>query len=578
MRRWTLSLLGIAVVAMIAAACTSEKEVPVEVIKEVIVEKEIPVEKVVIKEVPVEKEVVKEVVVEKVLVATAVPVTASIAVEQAKYGGEAKVVSQASIKSLDITFSSAYVSLAVGLHMWDWLMGYDSNLNAKPQAVQSFEVSSDGLTTTFVLRPGMTFHNGEPVNTDRVIDSLSNRMTQDSRGKLLLTFSKDPFVSKIDDLAFTINLERPFGGFFDLMGLPSGRTAVIFPKQFTDLPHGQDVGEANLIGSGPYKLAKWEQGHKITLERFEDYVPRSDPGDFFAGGRTPYFDRVAWLEIPSEETKVAGLKTGEWDVVDLPSLDFYQDLKANPDLVVVVGKPGRISNVNFNSATAPTDNKGVRQAILAAVDGPKFMSALAESDLWIACPSVFFCNHAGASTAAEDKYSQNNLPLAKQLLADSGYAGEEFFLMNPNDYGTITPLGPVFKSMMEDIGITVNMPGMDWGTVATTFSDLTNLDWNGFTSWCEALFSQNPLFNCYIREDDYKHYHNDKMIGLKEAYAATFDPKEKTRLRDEMQILYYEDVPGVHFGEFFGIVPHTTRMKNLFAGLLVTFTNAWFEE
>ena len=111
MGRLTLAMTILAlslVLAVVAAACTEEviKEVPVEKIVEREVVKQVPVEKIVekevIKEVVVEKEVVQRVVRE--VVATAAPLSAGLAVEQAKYGGDLKITAQGSIKTLDPGF------------------------------------------------------------------------------------------------------------------------------------------------------------------------------------------------------------------------------------------------------------------------------------------------------------------------------------------------------------------------------------------------------------------------------------------------------------------------------------------
>ena len=85
-------------------------------------------------------------------------------------------------------------------------------------------------------------------------------------------------------------------------------------------------------------LENWEVGNRVILKRYEDYVPRSDPSSNFAGAQIPYVDRIIWLEIPSEETKIAGLKTGEWDIVDGASLDYFPELEAHPEIGVRAGQ------------------------------------------------------------------------------------------------------------------------------------------------------------------------------------------------------------------------------------------------
>ena len=580
-KRLTLALMAVGALALFIAACTSEKEVPVEVIKEVVVEKEVVTEKVVVKEVPVEKEVVVVKEVEKVVVATAMPVAKSVEVERAKYGGTIKVTAQASMKTLDARISFAAVTIVVAMHMHNQLFAWDLNFDSAPQMVDNWSVSSDGKTYEFELRSGLTFHDGSAVTTADLIPSLK-AWTQDKSGALVTTFAvdQDNVVEAVDDRTFQIRLIRPFCCVLQSFTLPGRTGGVIYPKHIAALDPYKDVGEENYVGTGPYKLGKWDIGHKLVLERYEGYIPRTDPGGFLAGAQIPYFDKIELLEIPSEETKIAGLKTAEWDVVDDPALDFFEDLKGQPGITTVVNRPGKMSNVNFHNQVPPTDNKKVRQAILAAIDVDKFMNSLTSSEeLWGHCPSVFFCFHAREVRAGEEEfYDQDNLPRAQQLLAESGYDGEEFYLMNPNDYGTITPLGPVFKAMLEDIGLKVSMPGLDWSTVVSHFNNYDDYTWNAFTSWGSFGFQNNPLFNGHLGLRDFKHYESERISSLLDQYASTGDYDEQQRLAGELMLTYYDDVPGVHFGQFFGIVPHLDKVKNLTPRIYTAFTNAYFEE
>ena len=114
---------------------------------------------------------------------------------------------------------------------------------------------------------------------------------------------------------FQVNLKQPYGALISHLGMLRGRN-IQWPAEIAVMDPLLDVGVENYIGTGPYELEKWDVGDKVYLKRYEDYVPRSDPHSNFAGSQIPYVDRIIWYEIPSEETKIAGLKTGEWDIVD----------------------------------------------------------------------------------------------------------------------------------------------------------------------------------------------------------------------------------------------------------------------
>src|SRR2546427_11742318 len=74
-----------------------------------------------------------------------------------------RLVPHADVANFDPIWSSAYIARNAGLLVWDMLYGIDAKLQPQRQMVESEEVSSDGLTWTFRLRPGLKFHDGEPV-------------------------------------------------------------------------------------------------------------------------------------------------------------------------------------------------------------------------------------------------------------------------------------------------------------------------------------------------------------------------------------------------------------------------------
>ena len=97
--------------------------------------------------------------------------------------------------------------------------------------------------------------------------------------------------------------------------------------------------------------------------------------------------------------------------------------------------------------TGPASNKMIRQALQAATDIEELAASLGPSDLWSLCPSRYRCGTPLASTVGEEYYNEKDVEKAKKMIAESGYAGETFLLMNPNDYATITPMGQVLKPL-----------------------------------------------------------------------------------------------------------------------------------
>lgn len=575
MKRLGLSLLVTLVLSLVVAACGSDTPAaaPAPVTVEKVVTVVVPGETVV-------QEVVRTVVVVREVVATPAPVSPSLALEAKKYGGDLRVVAQGSIKSLDANFTGAYVSGAVSLNYQEGLFALDENFDPKPQLVGSWDLSKDALTYTLTLREGPTFHHdGGHITSDDAIASLE-RWEGASSGRTMFAFLADPGLVKVDDRTFTMSFKQPYSPNITHLALLRGR-GPMWPQEIAVTPSTEDVGEDNYSGTGPYKLQKWEVGNRVILERYEDYVPRSDPHNNYAGAQIPYVDRIIWLEIPSEETKAAGLKTGEWDIVDGMGLDFYDDMKANPDIDVALGLPGQQSRIYINATKAPSNNIKIRQAMNVAINAAAYMAAIGPKELYTVCATMFQCGTPLESHAGDPWFNQNNPELAKQLLAESGYAGEPWVHMNPTDYGTITPLGAVFKQQMEDIGVNIVMPAMDWSTLIGHLRDLDY--YNSFSAFSGFYGVKDPVNDGWIAAAGatggrYVLENPLKVAELRDRYIASLDPKEKSQIIDELEAMYFEEVNQIHLGQFFPIYPFRTWVKNFneVKGM-PNFNNVWLE-
>jgi ABC-type transport system substrate-binding protein len=96
-----------------------------------------------------------------------------------------RFIPQANLSSLDAVAGTQYVVRNAAMLVWDTLYGVNSQLQPKPQMADSAEVSSDGLTWTFKLRPGLTFHDGEKVLPKDIAASLKRWMVRDTMGQII---------------------------------------------------------------------------------------------------------------------------------------------------------------------------------------------------------------------------------------------------------------------------------------------------------------------------------------------------------------------------------------------------------
>ncbi|MBM3944001.1 MAG: hypothetical protein FJ317_00720, partial [SAR202 cluster bacterium] len=215
--------------------------------------------------------------------------------EAAKFGGTLRVVSQASVESLDMSFTGAWVTTVIAAHLWDRLFEPASDYSVHPQMVDTWTVSSDGSSWTFTLRDGLKFHDGSNVTSADVIPSLKRIWVTQAHGQLMDANLAPDGARVIDNKTFSLTFNRPVGFVAEGLAAP-WPFSNIYPKRVMDaFPAQSDHGRENAIGSGPYKLKTWERGNRIILERFDDYIKRSDPADNLAGAKHAYLDEIIWL-------------------------------------------------------------------------------------------------------------------------------------------------------------------------------------------------------------------------------------------------------------------------------------------
>src|SRR6202158_6141512 len=90
-----------------------------------------------------------------------------------------RFVPQADLANFDPIWGTQYVVRNGSAMVWDTLYGFDENLQPRRQMVEGEETSADGLTWTFRLRPGLTFHDGEPVRAKDVVASIDRWAARD---------------------------------------------------------------------------------------------------------------------------------------------------------------------------------------------------------------------------------------------------------------------------------------------------------------------------------------------------------------------------------------------------------------
>ncbi|MEA2524454.1 MAG: peptide/nickel transport system substrate-binding protein [Thermomicrobiales bacterium] len=179
------------------------------------------------------------------------------------------------------------------------LLEYDSTQTLQPALATEFAISPDGLTYTFKLRPGVTFHNGDPLVAQNVIDCWKIIMNTDFGAWQQIGWNKITDITAPDELTVVMTTEEVYAPFLTYVGagqpiLPSSEIAKGLDA------FKQEFGRQRLIGTGPVTFVEWKAKEQIVLARNETYW-----------GSKPHLDRVIYRIVPDTNTLLVQLQTGE---------------------------------------------------------------------------------------------------------------------------------------------------------------------------------------------------------------------------------------------------------------------------
>jgi peptide/nickel transport system substrate-binding protein len=378
-----------------------------------------------------------------------------------------RLVPHADLANFDPVWSGASIVRNAGLLVWDVLYGIDNTLTPQRQMVEAEEVSADGLSWMFRLRPGLKFHDGEPVLAKDAVASIKRWAAREPTGQMIKAIENE--LIAVDDRTFRWALKKPFPKMLLALGKFGPPCCFVMPARIAATDPFLQIGE--YVGSGPMRFVRneWVPGAKAVFEKFADYVPRQESASWLAGGKNIVVDRIEWITIPDPATAAAALQNGEVDWLELVLPDLLPVLRKNRNLVTEINDPvGLVGALVMNHLHPPFNDVRARRAILMALSQEDCMRALVGGDdsLWKPMPGYF---PAGTPLYTEEGgdilKGPRNVEAAKRLLRESGYAGEPVTLMAAQDITHFKAWGDVTVDLLKRLDMKVDFAAVDWGTL-----------------------------------------------------------------------------------------------------------------
>lgn len=373
--------------------------------------------------------------------------------------------------TLDSALTVSQVALDVAKNIFEQLVTLDENYEPVPLLAETIETSEDGLTYTFKLREGILFHNGKEMTSEDVVASMNRWLATSSRAKSLLAGAN---FEATDKYVVTLTVQQATSDVLIIMG-SRAQFPAIMPKEIVETAPAEGITE--YIGTGPYKFEEWKQDQYVHLVRNEEYQsPEGEPSGY-AGRRDAPTENLYFYVVSDHSTRIAGIKTGEYDVADSIPIESYDELEAT-DGVELYTQPGGTLTAFFNTTQGLLANPTYRQAILAALNNDEIMLAsFAKPELYTLDPGYMNLNQTQwATDAGAEYYNQNDPEKAKKLLEEAGYNGETVTLLTTQDYAEMYAATLVIQEQLRQIGMNVEVVNYDFPTFLETKNDRSKWD------------------------------------------------------------------------------------------------------
>ena len=273
-----------------------------------------------------------------------------------------------------------------------------------PSLAESWSASADGLTYEFVLRPGVRFHNGDPVTAEDV--KFSFERYRGVSAKMLKERVRQ--IQVVDPHRVRFLLKDPWPDFLTFYATPATSAAWIVPKKYLEKVGDEGFKKAP-VGAGPYRFVSFSPGVELVLEANEQYW-RKVPG----------VKRLVLKAVPDEVTRVAMLKRGEADIAYTFRGPIAEDVRRSPGLTL---KPVQFYGDQWLLFTdqwdpkSPWADRRLRLAVNHAIDRQAINQSL----------TLGFSRLTGSIIPRDFEFSWT-APLyaydpakARQLLTEAGY-------------------------------------------------------------------------------------------------------------------------------------------------------------
>lgn len=444
--------------------------------------------------------------------------------------------------------AAAAIDEVVYANVFEGLTRFGPDGAILPGLAESWEISEDGLSYTFKLREGASFHDGSAFDAEDVKFSLDRARAEDSTNAQKALFADISSVEVVDPATVKVTLAKPNGSF--LFNMAWGDAVIVAPES-------ADGNAANPVGTGPFKFSEWAKGDRVELERNADYW-----------GDAVKLDQVTFKFISDPTAAFAAMMAGDLDAFPaFPAPENLTQFEADPRFEVIIGSSEGETILAMNNKKPPLDNIKVRQAITHAID----RQAIIDGAMFgYGTPiGTHFAPHNPAYVDLTGQ-SAHDPEKSRALLAEAGVSDLTLALkLPPPSYARRG--GEIIAAQLREVGITAEITNVEWAQWLEDVFKAKNFD-------LTIVSHTEPMdIGIYGRDDYYFQYGDADFKAIMADLANATDPDTRTELMQAAQKKIADDAvngylfqlarTGVANAKLKGLWPNSPTQANDMTGV-----------
>ena len=462
---------------------------------------------------------------------------------------------------LDPTLGSSYVGRVVYAGMCDKLFDIDENLRIVPQLATNYEYP-DNTHLRIHLRPGVTFHDGTPLDAEAVKMKVMRDLT--AKGSLRAgDINSVASVEIVDPLTVVLVLKQPNAA---LLAQLTDRAGIMISPKAVEA-NGDKFG-LHPVCAGPFAFEQRIAQDRIVMKRFPAYWNAANI----------HIDRLIYLPIPNSTVRLANLQAGSVDLVEYIVPSDVPAAQRDPKLQVVMGDAMGYQGITINIAHGPASdtilgrNVLVRQALELSIDRQAVVQVVYNG---------MYTPVAQANAPSSPFFvpavqpPPRDIVKAKALLQQSGVQLPVPVVLTIPNNPDLIQVGEVIQAMSREAGFDLHIKAMEF---ASSLQAARNGEFEAylifFSGRADADGNMYPFLNSK-GEANWGRYSNATVDRLLDEARIPTDPTQRRDIYGQLWEQAQIDLPIIYLWTFKNIVGMKRGMSgfSLVPDGLIRFTN-----